>query len=197
MTEILIALGELLSIDVDNPAGDLPAVSVRVGGVELPLESGDDYRVWGTLTRNPQTLDSLCSSFFVRTDDDDRTEPVDAKEVAEVVARLRSAGAVVGIADGAAELELAMRIRLLPLWRANPDELATPDGFPIGTVSALTGEQHDVWSSLDERNRVADVAVGNAVQAGSDDVEGQLPDAWNDCIELVRLGAAYFDQTLS
>ncbi|WP_153505658.1 hypothetical protein [Cumulibacter manganitolerans] len=194
MTEILIGLGQLLAVDADNLAGDLPTTSVRVAGVEATLRSGDDFRVWNALSRAPQPLDSLPSAVVTP----DAPGPAELRGAVE---RLRDAGLVVGVAEGVAHLELAMRIRLLPLWRANTAELATPERYPIGTatttVLSLTGPQHAVWSILDERNRIADVAVGTAVLAGDDDVERHLPAAWAGCIELVRLGAAYFDVVIA
>ena len=200
MTETLIGVGALLAIDPDNPAGDLPAIAVRVGGADLWLASGDDYRVWGTLSRAPQTLEALAQSFFVTGEGGDR-QPVTAAEVADVVDGLLDQGLVVGIQDGDPHFDLAMRLRLQPLWRAVTTELADRDRFPIGTATGaqvlLNKAQHDVWASLDGRNRVADIAVGIALRSGIEESQPDLADAWQRCVELVRMGAAYVDLALA
>lgn len=201
MSERLIGLGALMTLVPHDLTDDLPVVSIRVGAAERVLRSADDFRVWGSLSREPNTLEELTRFVHPEPGYTGEQRLVGDDSVADIVERLRSDGAVVGIHDGQAQVDLAMRLRLLPLWQGSTQELADAGRFPIGTahgtVSVLTAAEHAVWARLDGHNSIAEIAVGRSIRDGFDDAAASLPDAWQVCLELVRQGAAYFDLALT
>lgn len=196
MNEILIGLGALMTVEEGGDLADSSCV-IRLGLLEERINAAEEFGVWGTVSRSPRNFEDLAGSFY-RTDPSGEQQPIANEIVRPVVERLRDDGLIVGFDPDSAQLaRLADRVRAVLLHRAFTAVPIESQGVPIGTASSvecvLTHRQATLWAGLADSDSVALAAIGIALSDGIDPRDADLAGSFEDCLELVRLGAAYFD----
>lgn len=197
MTEILIGLGSIMSIDARGPFA-MPRVVLRLGVIDEVVTLDAEFTVWTYLVAYPRTMGELIHHVQHFPGDGVAPVPRGAGEIQKIVGRLRQKGVVVGYdEDEPEDVFLAFEVRPVPFYAAVADVPGTGDLIEIGTagstVLALTRRQQALWSRCDDALSVAHVAAGRAMAAGLTPEQADVPAAFRDCIDLVRAGAAYLD----
>lgn len=199
MSEIIAGLGSLVALEAGTDGVEAWCV-IRVGVGERRIAVGTDFTVWAMVMRMPRTRDDMLDH-IERMSGTDPTLPKDAAELEACLERLHDSALAVGIDEGSAWLaDLALRVRLVPLHRALPEVTGTGPDVPIGSASrevvSLDPQRAKLWGQLDSVESVARIAVGRATVEGREADDDDMYAAFSECIDLVLLGAAYFDAAI-